>query len=91
MVTPDPAEDPVIPPVITPIVQLKLLGVLDAKDMPVEAPLHIVDVAEVVITGIGFTVTVTVKALPAHKPPVDVGVIIYSTEPAVALLGSVSA
>jgi hypothetical protein len=35
-------------------------------------------------------VTVIVKAAPIHVPVVEVGVTIYSTVPAVALLGFVS-
>ena len=40
----------------------------------VEAPLQILLVDELVITGIGFTLTVIVVALPAHEPVVEVGV-----------------
>jgi len=43
-----------------------------------------------VTAGVGFTVTVMVKADPAHKPVTDVGVTKYCTVPAVALLGLVS-
>jgi hypothetical protein len=46
-------------------------------------------VKELVKTGVGLTVTVIVKAAPVHVPVVE-GVTIYSTVPAVALLGFVS-
>ena len=36
--------------------------------------LQIVAVLALVIAGVGFTVTVTVCAVPAQLPPVDVGV-----------------
>jgi hypothetical protein len=90
MVAPELALEPVIPPVIAPTVQLKLLAVLAVRAILVEAPLQILFAAELVTTGIGFTVTVIVRALPIHEPPVDVGVTIYSTEPAAELLGLVN-
>ena len=37
-------------------------------------PLQIVAEDALVIAGVGFTVTVTVCALPVHPPPLDVGV-----------------
>jgi hypothetical protein len=40
--------------------------------------------------GVGFTVTVIVKAAPEQDPDVDVGVTKYCTVPAVALLGLVN-
>jgi hypothetical protein len=46
-------------------------------------------VAALVTDGFGLTVTVIVKAAPVHVPVVEVGVTIYSTVPAVALLGLV--
>ena len=77
IVDPEPALAPVILPVIVPIVHAKLLGVLAVKLIFGPVPLHILAVAELVTDGIGFTVTVIVKADPAHKPAVDVGVTIY--------------
>jgi hypothetical protein len=47
-------------------------------------------VATLVTTGRGFTFTVIVKFEPAQEPVVDVGVTIYSTLPAVVLLGLLS-
>ena len=73
-----------------PTVHEKLLGALEVKDIFGDEPLHTVAVAAVVTKGVGFTVTVSVKVVPTHKPVVEVGVITYSTEPAVSLLGLVS-
>lgn len=42
-------------------------------------PLQIVAVFALVITGAGFTVTVTVCTVPAHEPEDDVGVTVYIT------------
>jgi uncharacterized protein Usg len=47
-------------------------------------------VAGFVTAGAGFTVTVIVYGTPTHPPVVAVGVTIYCTDPAVALLGVVS-
>jgi hypothetical protein len=52
-------------------------------------PLQIFAVAVLVTDGF-LTVTVIVKQLPVHVPVVEEGVTIYSTVPAVALLGFVS-
>jgi hypothetical protein len=76
IVPPELADAPVMPPVIVPIVHAKLLAILEARIMLVDTPLQIVFVEELVITGIGFTVTVIVKTLPAQEPPVEVGVTI---------------
>ena len=43
-----------------------------------------------VITGVGFTVTLIVKGLPAQPPTCEVGVTRYCTLPALELLGLVS-
>jgi hypothetical protein len=51
-------------------------------------PLQIFAVAALVTDGFGLTVTVIVSSV--HVPVVEVGVTIYSTVPAVALLGFVS-
>jgi hypothetical protein len=74
MVAPEPAEEPVIPFVIVPIVHVKLLATLEVKAMLVDTPLQMLFVDALVTTGAGFTVTVMVVELPAHEPPVDVGV-----------------
>lgn len=87
---PEPAAEPVIEPTIVPMVQVKLLAALAVKLILVEAPLHMVFVAALVTTGVGFTVTVMVEEAPAQEPEVDVGVTTYSTEPCVALLGLVN-
>ena len=73
-----------------PMVQAKLLGVLDVKDIAVEPPLQMLLEIELVTTGIGFTVTVIVYGLPIQVPPVDVGVTTYSTVPNNELLGLLS-
>ena len=53
--------------------------------------LHIANGVKVLVkTGVGFTVTVMVKAAPAQDPVVAVGVTKYCTVPAVALLGLVN-
>jgi hypothetical protein len=90
IVAPEPELAPVIPPVIVPIVHVKLLGALDVKAIFGPAPLQVLAVAELVTVGVGLTVTVIVKGLPAHEPDVEVGVTRYSTVPATALLGLVS-
>ena len=87
---PEPLLAPVILPVIVPIVQVKVLEALDVRDMLGLVPVHILTAAGFVTTGLGFTVTVIVYGVPAHEPVVDVGVIMYWTVPAVALLGLVS-
>ena len=75
---------------MVPIVQLKVLGALDVIVIFGLVPLHILTVAGLVTIGLGLTVTVIVYGVPAHEPVVDVGVIMYWTVPAVALLGLVS-
>src|SRR6266542_4214986 len=90
IVVPEPALAPVIPPVMVPMVQLNVLAALAVKLILVEAPLQMDFVAAVVTAGLGFTVTVIVKALPAHEPVVEVGVTRYCTVPAVELLGLVN-
>ena len=63
-----------MPFVIVPIVQVKLLAALEVKAILVDTPLQILFVDALVTAGAGFTVTVMVVELPAHEPPVDVGV-----------------
>jgi len=79
-----------MPPEITPTVHVKLLGVLAVNAIFGPVPLHVLAVAALVTTGIGLTVTTMLYGLPAHEPVVDVGVTIYSTVPATALLKFVS-
>jgi len=90
MVAPDELLAPVIPPVIVPIVHAKLLGALAVRAIFGPVPLQVLAVAALVTAGIGLTVTVIVKADPAHDPAIDVGVTRYCTLPATALLGLVS-
>jgi len=90
IVAPEPALAPVIPPVIVPIVHEKLLATLAVKLIFGPVPLQVVFVAAVVTIGVGFTVTVIVKAAPAQEPVVEVGVTRYCTVPAVVLLGLVN-
>jgi len=90
IVFPDPALAPVIPPVIAPMVQAKVLGAEAVSAMFGPVPSHVLAVAALVTAGVGLTVTVMVKADPAHKPVTEVGVTKYCTVPAVALLGFVS-
>jgi hypothetical protein len=87
MVAPPPADAPVIPPVTVPTVQEKLLGALAASVMFGEVLLQIAAVAGLVTAGLGLTVIVIVNGAPAQLPVLEVGVTIYSTLPAVALLG----
>jgi len=90
MVGPEPALAPVILPVIVPMVQVKVLAIVAVKLILGLVPLQMVAVDEFVTTGLGFTVTVIVKGVPAHEPAIAVGVTIYSTVPAALLLGLVS-
>ena len=90
IVEPEPALAPVILPVIVPMVQVKVLATLAVKLMFGLLPLQVLAVLAVVTTGLGFTVTVIVKGVPAQLPVVAVGVTIYCTVPAVVLLGFVN-
>jgi hypothetical protein len=87
---PVPAVAPVMPPVTVPIVHVNVLGVLAVRLMLGLPPLQILVAGGVVIEGIGLTVTVMLNGAPGQDPVVDVGVTMYSTEPAVALPGLVS-
>jgi hypothetical protein len=71
------------------MVQVKLLGAVAVRAIFGPVPLQIFTVAALVTDGFGLTVTVIVKH-SVHVPVVEVGVTIYSTVPAVALLGFVS-
>jgi hypothetical protein len=90
MVAPEPELAPVMLPMIDPIVQAKLLGALDVKVIFGPVPLQMLAVVELVTIGIGLTVTVIVKGVPAQEPVVAVGVTKYTTVPAATLLGLVS-
>jgi hypothetical protein len=91
IVLPAPAVAPVIPPVIVPIVQVNVLGAVDVRVMLVDVALQIAFVFAVVTAGVGLTATVIVYGEPAHVVlAVDVGVTMYCTVPAVALLGLVN-
>jgi hypothetical protein len=87
---PDPAVAPVIPPLMVPTVHANVDGALEVSVMFGEVALQIAAVAGFVTTGFGFTVTVIVYGAPTQLPVVDVGVTMYCTVPAVALLGLVS-
>jgi hypothetical protein len=90
IVPPDPAVAPVTLPLIVPIVHVNVDGALEVSVMFGLVALQISDVAGLVIAGFGLTVTVIVNGAPAQLPVVEVGVTIYWTLPAVALLGLVS-
>jgi hypothetical protein len=90
IVAPEPALAPVMLPVIVPIVQTKLLAIEAVRLIFELVPLQITKVFDVVITGLGFTVTVIVREEPAHEPVVVVGVTRYSTVPVATLLGLIS-
>jgi len=75
--------------VIVPTLQANELGALAVRVMFGLVPLHVLAVAALVTVVAGFTVTVIVYGAPAHVPVVDVGVTIYSTDPAVDVLGLV--
>jgi len=62
---------------MVPIIHVKLLGVLADNVIFGLIPLHVLAVAALVTVGIGLTVTVIVKAEPAHEPVVEVGVTRY--------------
>jgi hypothetical protein len=88
IVAPLPALAPVIPPVIVPTVHVNVLAEVAVNAMFVAVALQIAAVFAVVTTGVGLTVTVILYGAPGHAGvAVDVGVTIYWTVPAVALLG----
>lgn len=70
-----------MPPVTAPIVHVKVLAAEAVKARFVFAPLQMVFVAAVVITGEGFTVTVIFVTAPVQEPLIDVGTTRYSTDP----------
>lgn len=75
---------------MVPTVQVNELAADAVNEIAVAFPLQIVAVFAVVTTGIGFTVTVIVYAVPAQPPAVAVGVTMYCTVPAAELLGFVN-
>lgn len=88
IVAPDPAVAPVMPPVTVPIAHVNVLAAVAVNAILVVPPLQIAAVFAVVTAGVGFTVTVIVYGAPGHDGvAVDAGVTIYSTVPAVVLLG----
>jgi hypothetical protein len=90
IVAPLPPLAPVMPPVIVPIVHVNVLAEVAVNAILVADPLQIDAVFAVVTAGVGLTVTVIVYGAPGHAVlAVDVGVTIYCTVPAVALLGLV--
>jgi hypothetical protein len=85
---PLPAVAPVIPPVTVPTVQVNVLGAVALNEILGLPPLQIAAGGVLLTAGIGLTVTVIVYGAPGHVVlAVDVGVTIYCTVPAVALLG----
>jgi hypothetical protein len=90
IVPPAPAEPPVILPVIVPIVHVKVDAAVAVSAIFGLVLLQIDAVAALVTAGRGFTVNVAVNGAPTQPPVMEVGVIIYSTVPAVALPGLVS-
>lgn len=79
-----------MPPVIAPIVQAKLLGNEDVNAIFGPKPLQVLADVEFVTIGLGFTAMVIVYGAPEQDPDEEVGVTMYSTVPAVVLLGLVS-
>jgi hypothetical protein len=75
---------------MVPIVHANVLGALAVRVTFGLTPLHIVAVAALVPTGLGFTVTVILYGVPGHDPVTEVGVIKYCIEPAVLVLGLVN-
>ena len=59
--------------------QLYVDGTLLVKAIFTGAPLQIVAVPALVISGVGLTVTVTVCGVPGQLPVADVGVTVYVT------------
>ena len=76
MIDPEPAPAPVMLPVIAPIVQVNVLATEAVRLIFGPVPLQVLAVAELVTIGVGLTVTVIVKGVPAQEPVVAVGVII---------------
>ena len=90
ILVPDPADAPVMPPVLAPKVHAKLLAALAVNPIAGDVPLQMLALGALVTAGIGFTVTVIASGEPAHVPVVEVGMTLYTIEPAVELLGLVN-
>jgi hypothetical protein len=65
--------------VLSPAIQVNVEATLAVNGILTVPPLQIAAELALVIAGVGFTVTVTVCAVPAQLPPVDVGVTVYVT------------
>jgi hypothetical protein len=90
-IVPVPALAPVMLPVMVPIVHANVDGVLDVSVRLGLVLLQIDSVAPFVTTGVGFTVTMMVNGEAGEQLPLtEVGVTMYSTLPAVLLLGLVN-
>jgi hypothetical protein len=75
---------------MVPTVHVKVDAVVAVRLIAVEDWLQTVSAVAVVITGFGFTVTVIVSDSAPQFPAMEVGVMMYLTEPAVELLGLLS-
>lgn len=84
---PEPEVAPVTPPPTLPIAHVKVAGAEAVSAIFVAVLLQIAKELAVVTAGVGFTVTVMIFAGPWHPPAIDVGTTMYSTVPAVELLG----
>jgi hypothetical protein len=71
---PEPALAPVIPPEIVPTDHVKLLGILEFKEIFGLVPLQIVALFGLVTAGPGLTVTAIVYGVPIHEPAIEVAV-----------------
>lgn len=65
---------------------MKVEATLLVKGILTVPPLQTVAELALVMAGVGLTVTVTVCALPAQSPPLEVGVTVYITLCALAVL-----
>ena len=65
---------PAIEPVLVPNIQANVLEMLAVKVKFGLVPLQILAVLELVIAGLGFTITVIAVGLPTQEPVVEVGV-----------------
>ena len=74
IVAPEPALAPVIAPVLVPSVHAKVLATLAANVILGLVLLHIAEGFVLVMTGLGFTVTVIGYEAPTQLPVVEVGV-----------------
>lgn len=60
-------------------IHVKAEETLAVSEILGELPLQIIAVFALVITGVGFTVTLTVCDTPGQLPPEEVGVTVYTT------------